>query len=153
MTAFSFQKAATNFRSVVALLFKPDATDSATADDPIGTSDQSTLLAVVPGLSLSSRFAFAATIVLCNGMALLGGWVVHEVEKGLLQNTAAFEATYVQHLFEPIAQNLAKKAFDPREIEEAADGLIKGTPIGTRLMSVAIWLPDNTIVYLSLIHI
>jgi len=62
-------------------------------DQPLrGRAGLRNFSANIRGLSLSARFAFAAAIVLCNGMALLGGWVVTEIEDGLLTNTAVSES-------------------------------------------------------------
>ncbi len=115
------------------------STDSQTGSDKLAT--------VLPGLSLSARFAFAAAVVLCNGMALLGGWVATQIEKGLSQNAAISESVYVQSLLAPIVPLLASQEKDARQIADAVDRILQPTPLWNRLKSVAIWLPDGSVVY------
>jgi signal transduction histidine kinase len=103
--------------------------------------------AAVPGLSLSAKFAFAAAVVLCNGMALLGGWVVTEIEKGMLQTFAAEESAYVQSLLEPIVPKLVGNGWTSAEASAAGDQVLKSTVLGTRLTSLAVWRPDGSVIY------
>ncbi len=105
------------------------------------------LSTVLPGLSLSARFAFAAAVVLCNGMALLGGWVVTQIERGVLQNAAVSESVYVQSLLTPIVPLLTNDESDSSQIGNAIDNSLLSTPLWDRLTSVAIWLPDGSIIY------
>ncbi len=112
--------------------------------DSAGTVSAS---ALAPGLSLSAKFAFAATIVLCNGMALLGGWVVTEIEKGLLQTFAAEESVYVQGLLEPIIPQFLTNEWTPDQAAAAGDKIMKSTLLGTHLASVAVWRADGSVAY------
>ncbi len=105
------------------------------------------LSALLPGLSLSSRFAFAAAIILCNGMAILGGWVLMQIERELSQNAALTDSAYVQGLLSPIVPLLAARERDTAQIAAAVDRSLRLTPLWSRLTSVAIWQPDGTIAY------
>ena len=114
------------------------------SEEPARSQD---LSAIVPGLSLSARFAFAAAIVLCNGMALLGGWVVREIEKGMLQTLAAEESVYVQQLLEPIVPRLIGNEWTPDDASRAGDQIMKSAMLGNRLTAVAVWRPDGLVSY------
>ncbi len=120
------------------------ATDPQPYDGHVGSDHLSTIF---PGLSLSARFTFAAALVLCNGMALLGGWVVTQIERGLSQNAAASESVYVQNLLSPIVPLLASQKKDTSQVAAAIDAALRSTHIWTPSTSIAIWLPDGSIAY------
>ena len=125
------------------------------ADNAVGTGHRSSggqagsgkLSTIIPGLSLSARFAFAAALVLCNGMALLGGWVVTQIERGLSQNAAVSESVYVRSLLSPIAPLLVSRERDTAQIAAAVDNSLQSTPLWNPSTSIAIWLPDGSIIY------
>ncbi len=107
------------------------------------------LSSLVPGLSLSARFAFAATIVLCNAMALLGGWVVSQIENGLERHAARSESAYVQTLFSPVLSLIASHGKDPAEIGRAVEEQLRLVPLWS---SIAIWQSDGSILYRTDTH-
>lgn len=104
------------------------------------------LSSILPGLSLSARFGFAAAVVLCNGMALLGGWVGKQIEWGLVQNTAIAESAYLQSLFSPFVPLIAAHESTAAQIAGPIDNALQSTPLRSRTTSVAIWKPDGTII-------
>ena len=136
---------ASRFGAALAAWLHPPASQLGAGNASQKSSEN--LFDVVPGLSLSARFAFAATIVLCNGMALLGGWVVREIEKGMLQTLAAEESVYVQGLFEPIVPKLLGNTWTPDEASRAGDQILKSAMLGNRLAAVAVWRPDGVVSY------
>ena len=117
-------------------------------DEPsLDQSSSESNTAVIPGLSLSSRFAFVATIVLCNGMALLGGWVVTEIEKGLLQASAVEESAFVQSIFEPVILPLVNDPATSAQTAIIDDLISKSALLDKRFASVAVWRPDGSVAY------
>ena len=117
-------------------------------DEPdLDQSSTESNTAVVPGLSLSARFAFVATIVLCNGMALLGGWVVTEIERGLLQASAVEESAFVQSIFEPVILALVNDPATPAQTAIIDDLISKSALLDKRFASVAVWRPDGSVAY------
>jgi signal transduction histidine kinase len=102
---------------------------------------------LVPGLSLSVRFAFAATIVLCNGMALLGGWVVTQIERGLSHNAAVSESAYVQTLLSPTVPLLVNPVIETALVAGAVDKSLQSMPPGNRPTSIAIWQRDGHVIH------
>ena len=135
---------ASRFGAAINAWLRPVDGGAGASRGPVGSQN---LSGVVPGLSLSARFAFAAAIVLCNGMALLGGWVVREIEKGMLQTLAAEESVYVQNLLEPIVPRLIDNTWTPQEASRAGDQVLKSAMLGNRLTAVAIWRPDGLVSY------
>jgi hypothetical protein len=100
-----------------------------------------------PGLSLSVRFAFAAAVVLCNGMAIFGGWVVAQIERGLAHNAATSESVYVQSLFTPVTPQLTAPDRNVAAVADAVTRHLHATPLWSQLSSLAVWLPDGFIIY------
>ena len=98
-------------------------------------------------LNLAGQFAVAALVVLGCGMAVFGMWVGSRIEKGVLQNTAAGVAVYINSFVEPHVQELGKAAELTPESERALDALLKDTPLGRKVVAIKIWAPDGTIVY------
>ena len=148
MSATMLQTAASYFGRVLPH-WRRDLDDAADAGHQslAGHAGPDGLSAILPGLSLSARFAFAAALVLCNCMALLGGWVVTQIERGLSQNAAASESVYLQNLLSPIVPLLLKAKKDTPQITGAIDNVLQSTHIWNPLPSIAIWLPDGVIAY------
>ena len=138
---------ASRFGAALAVWLRPVAGAPAVDGQTSQKSGPENISDIVPGLSLSARFAFAAAIVLCNGMALLGGWVVREIEKGMLQTLAAEESVYVQSLLEPIVTKLLGNTLMPDEASRAGDQILKSAMLGNRLAAVAVWRPDGLVSY------
>ena len=92
--------------------------------------------AAAPAISLSVRFAFAAAVVLCNGMALLGGWVVTQIETGLLQDAAAFQSTYVQGILNPVVSQYAAGDLDRPALASAIEPILTASPLRDRMTAM-----------------
>lgn len=127
----------TTIKGVAARVSRPTAYPSAhdTADEP--------------GLSLSARFAFAASIVLCNGMVVLGGWVATEIEKGLLQAAATEQSAFVQRILEPAAVDLVSGGTrGQHQIALVDDRIARSAMLDKkRLPSVVVWRADGSVAY------
>ena len=98
-------------------------------------------------LNLAGQFAVAALVVLGCGMAVFGMWVGSRIEKGVLQNTAAGVAVYINSFVEPHVQELSKATELSPQSERALDALLKDTPLGRKVVGIKIWATDGTIVY------
>jgi len=66
-----------------------------------------------------------------------------------LRNAAVSESAYLQSLLEPVLPLIVHHDHDPHvaETARAVDLVLKPKPLGSNFLSMAIWLPDNTIVY------
>ena len=146
MGTSTFHLAANRVRSAFLLLLQA-ASETPKTSTPNTSAVPRLLSSAIPGLSLSSRCAFAAAIVLCNGMALLGGWVVTQIERGLLQNAAQYESAFIQDLLEPIALEIIIPGQSANTIGASLGALLTRSPMEKRLKSIAIWLPDGSIIY------
>lgn len=98
-------------------------------------------------LSLAHQFAIAAFFVLTGGMIFLGIWVSSRIERGVVQNTANGAALYINSFVEPHALTLLTKPELDEDDVKALDMLLKDTPLGRKVASIKIWLPDGTVVY------
>lgn len=98
-------------------------------------------------LSLSTQFLIVAGGVLCNAMAIMGGWITTEISTATLKSAAVSSSVFMELFLEPNVQNLAPDGILPTPARQRLDGVLLDTPLGDRLVSVKIWRNDGTIVY------
>lgn len=99
------------------------------------------------GLSLSTQFLIAASIILVSTMAILGAWISTRIEAGVVRNTAVSTAFYMDSLIEPHAQGLATGSKLGDGAIEAIDNVFQHTPLGRSFATIKIWSLDGTIIY------
>ena len=133
--------------SQLSRLFSPQQNRTISSPGSSGAPAGGGRLSLVPGLSLSARFAFAATVVLCNGMALVGGWVVTQIERGLSHNAAVSESAYVQSLLSPTVPLLVNQVIDAALVASVVNKSLQSLPLGNRPTSITIWQRDGHVVY------
>ncbi|MCL4765194.1 MAG: sensor histidine kinase [Hyphomicrobiaceae bacterium] len=95
-------------------------------------------------LSLSSQFGLVAAMILGCGMTLLGSWVTSRIEDGVVKNTAAAAALYLNSFVEPHVQPLAHQDTLPATSTEALDRLVGGAD---QIKAIKIWGPHGRIIY------
>lgn len=98
-------------------------------------------------LSLATQFTIVAAIVIGIIMAVLGRWVSARIESGVITNTAASAALYMDRFVEPYVQELATGANLSTASQNALTELVKTKGFGERIVAVKIWRADGTIVY------
>jgi signal transduction histidine kinase len=98
-------------------------------------------------LSLAGQFAVAAVVVLGCGMAVFGVWVSSRIERGVLHNTAAGVAIYINSFIERHVQELSQAPALKPESVRALDTLLKDTALGRKVVGFKIWATDGTLVY------
>jgi len=98
-------------------------------------------------LSLAQQFALAAVVVLGCGMTFLGAWVGNRIENGVVQNTAAGAALYINSFVGPHVRELSTQSRLLPQSVEALDKLLKDSPLGSKVLGIKVWLPDGSIVY------
>jgi signal transduction histidine kinase len=98
-------------------------------------------------LSLATQFTIVAAIVVGITMAVLGRWVAARIESGVITNTAASAALYMDRFVEPYVQELANGGTLSPASQNALDELAKTKGFGERILAVKIWRADGTIVY------
>jgi signal transduction histidine kinase len=98
-------------------------------------------------LSLATQFTIVAAVVIGLVMAVLGRWVAARIETGVITNTAASAALYMDRFVEPYVQELGTGANLSTASQNALTELVKTKGFGERIVAVKIWRTDGTIVY------
>src|SRR6478672_5985184 len=58
------------------------------------------------GLTLAHQFLLAGAAVLLAGMFVIGLWVTRQIEDGVVRNSAAATALYVDSIIAPLFKNI-----------------------------------------------
>lgn len=107
------------------------------------------LLARWSQYSLATQFTVVAAIVIGISMAVLGRWVASRIETGVITNTAAAAALYMDRFIEPHVQDLATEEFLSPASQKALSELVKMRGFGEQVVEVKIWRPDGMVVFSS----
>ena len=97
--------------------------------------------------SLATQFTVVAAIVIGITMAVLGRWVAARIETGVITNTGAAAALYMDRFVEPHVQELATEPLLSPASQKALSELIKMRGFGEQIVEVKIWRPDGTLVF------
>ncbi len=98
-------------------------------------------------ISLARQFMLVSFAILLMGMLVIGVWVSYQIERGVLNRTAAITALYVDSFVSPQIQSLASGAELTNEVMEELDQLISDTPLGQQIVSFKIWSENGRILY------
>lgn len=83
-------------------------------------------------------------------MAVLGGWVNHQIARSVLATSGAAGAAFMTAFIEPQVQGILPDGTLPPRSHEALDELLINAPIGKSIVSVKVWRPDGTVIYTSM---
>jgi signal transduction histidine kinase len=97
-------------------------------------------------LSLSQKFCAAASVVVVCGMLLVGQWVASQIETGVVSNSAATTAFYIDNLVKPHLQELTSGFDISDQHKRALDALMAPEAIMRPIVAFRIW-KENTLVY------
>ena len=100
-------------------------------------------------LTLARQFLFAGSAVLIGGMGVLGVWVSDQIETGVIRNSAAATALYVDSVIAPLLPNIRGSGTLSEGARRALDETLSQGALGRQLASFKIWLPDGLIAYSS----
>ena len=100
-------------------------------------------------LTLSQRFALMGGVVMLAGMTVIGGWVSHRIEGGVVRNTAVATALYVESFITPLSQELGHADSLSPEAAGALHDIFTNTPLGERVVSFKIWKRGGRIAHAS----
>ena len=100
-------------------------------------------------LSLAAQFVLAGSVVLVVGMATIGFWVTQRIEGGVVRNTAASTALYMESFVAPLVRDLARADRLSPEIQGKLDQLLQDNIMGRRIVSFKIWKEGGLIAYSS----
>ena len=99
-------------------------------------------------LSLASKFAVTAAIVIVACMTLLSVWVNSRIVKGVVQNAASNAALYLVGFVEPHIQELSTHSDLPIEAQKKIDALLESTVLrDKRIVTIKIWGRGGKLVY------
>ena len=107
------------------------------------------LFSLVTRLSFSQQFILFSLVILIVGAFVIGRWVAREIEKGVINRTAAVTALYVDSFVSPHLQELNDQdTISPRHLADL-NQLLSTTALGQKIVSFKIWTPEGRVLYAS----
>jgi signal transduction histidine kinase len=98
-------------------------------------------------LSLALQFLIAGGISLLVVMLVVGLWVTSQIRQGVMRNSAATTALYVDSVIAPLLPDMRKSRELSDTIKRALDETLDQGALGKRLASFKLWRRDGTILY------
>jgi signal transduction histidine kinase len=89
-----------------------------------------------------------STVVLA-GMLVIGFWVSRQIEEGVITNSAAATALYVDSVVAPLFPKIGDETTLSEGVRRALDETLSQGELGRRLAFFKIWSKDGTIAYTS----
>jgi signal transduction histidine kinase len=90
-------------------------------------------------LSLSQRYLLGSCLVMACGMVGIGWWIGRQIEAGVVNETAATTALYIDSFIGPHLQDLGQAESIPPDDAQALSRLLKETPLGQRIVAFKVW--------------
>lgn len=97
--------------------------------------------------SLAQQFAAAAAAVLILGMVVLGSWVSERIKQGVMHNSAASGALFMDSYIAPLVQELATGSEISATNRAGLDSALRHAAILKRVSAIKIWRTDGVIAY------
>ncbi|UJW86313.1 sensor histidine kinase [Devosia sp. SL43] len=98
---------------------------------------------------LAAQFLAVGALVLLGGMLAIGIWVTGQIEQGVIANSAAATALYVDSVVSPLFDNFTENGTLSEGADRALDEVLGQGTLGERLVVFKIWLPDGSVAYSS----
>ncbi|MER8575423.1 sensor histidine kinase [Mesorhizobium sp. M1338] len=98
-------------------------------------------------LSLALQFVVAGGFGLLAVMLVVGAWVTGQIRDGVIRNSAATTALYVDSVIAPLLPDLRKQHELSDSVKQALDETLGQGALGKRLVSFKLWTRDGTILY------
>ena len=98
-------------------------------------------------LSLALQFVVAGGFGLLAVMLVVGAWVTGQIRDGVIRNSAATTALYVDSVIAPLLPDLRKQRELSDSVKQALDETLGQGALGKRLVSFKLWSRDGTILY------
>lgn len=99
------------------------------------------------GLKLTQQYMLASFVILVCCMIGIGWWVGRKIETGVINETSATTALYMNSFIAPLLQELADNDEISPENLKRLDSLVQDTPLGQDIVSIKVWRPDGEVVY------
>lgn len=98
-------------------------------------------------LSLATRFATVAGVVLVVAALVIGAAVTARIEAAVVRNSANATALYMDSVISPISQQLASEDELSPGAKRALEEIFGATSLGERVVSFKFWGPDGRVVW------
>ncbi|MGX5831643.1 sensor histidine kinase [Mesorhizobium sp. 43Arga] len=98
-------------------------------------------------LSLALQFLVAGGFGLLAVMLVVGAWVTSQIRDGVIRNSAATTALYVDSVIAPLLPDLRKSEKLSDSVKQALDETLGQGALGKRLVSFRLWRRDGTVLY------
>ncbi|WP_044548549.1 sensor histidine kinase [Mesorhizobium japonicum] len=98
-------------------------------------------------LSLALQFLVAGGFGLLAVMLVVGAWVTSQIRDGVIRNSAATTALYVDSVIAPLLPDLRKSETLSESVKQALDETLGQGALGKRLASFRLWRRDGTVLY------
>lgn len=99
--------------------------------------------------SLARQYMINSFLVMVLGAGLIGFWVSQQIERGVVNRTAAVTALYVESYISPYIQPPTTESALPIADIAFFDRILADTVLGQEIVSFKVWAPDGTIIYSS----
>jgi len=80
-------------------------------------------------------------------MLVVGAWVTSQIRDGVIRNSAATTALYVDSVIAPLLPDLRKSEELSESVRQALDETLGQGALGKRLVSFRLWRRDGTVLY------
>lgn len=98
-------------------------------------------------LSLFARFVLVSFVIMVSGLAGVGWWVSEQIEIGVVHQTAAATALYVDSFIAPHVQDFHLVKSPAAEHTAELDNLLRNTPLGQQIVAFKLWDAEGRILY------
>ncbi|RMF90915.1 MAG: sensor histidine kinase, partial [Nitrospinota bacterium] len=98
-------------------------------------------------LSLAQQFMLASFFILVASMLGIGWWVGEQIQAGVVNQTAATVALYVDSFVSPHLQDLGQSPSLAPVHVRLLDRLLAGTPFGQQIVAFKVWNARGRILY------
>ncbi len=105
------------------------------------------LLTGIARLSRSTHFVITAALILGLTMTFVGNLVSQQIKLAAAKSAGEGAAIYMEAYLDEYVQELATSRTLSEASSRAIDKLMTDTSLNQHIVSVKIWLPDNTIAY------
>ncbi len=97
--------------------------------------------------SLATQFFAAGGLVLLIATLAIGSWVTSQIKEGVMRNSAATTALYVDSVIAPLLPDLRKGGAISYSTKRVLDETLGQGGLGRRLVGLTLWSQDGSILY------
>lgn len=108
---------------------------------------QNRLIRFIKSLSLVQRFSIVSLMIIIAGTLGVGWWVGEEIKTGVINESAATAALYLDSFISPHLQELHHVKALPPDHVAMLDDLLRETDLGGRVLAFKIWDAQGKVLY------